>query len=249
MTFSAGLGRQQDQGRPYLDAKIDAEFRTVNRPQYLRIDRTLTFDGQQWDISNLVTSSNRNVSESLYPKILPDVCVDTKLEAETKNIPDLVITALRKKSPPPASMTLRRRREERHAQQVTDIQAPLRDNARPKPKAASWGSESESVSSSDDDNEEALMLEVAPGLEVKLRGSSETHRAIKKWEIIQVECLECAVQLHCIEDAEFLLCPLCRCVSPLSISGQVKTNANGVGLGFQSCPKPSRRRQRSHRNL
>jgi hypothetical protein len=239
MTFSADFGGHQGQD---LNAQID-EIRTRPvRPQSLRIDRTLTFDGQQWDVSNLVTSSNPIFSASLYPKILADGCVDTHEETDRKNTSDLVITAWKKKSPPPASMTLRHHYQEH---QQTDTQASLRDNPRTMLNAASGGSESESVSSSDDEHEETLMLEVAPGLEVKLRGSSETRRAIKNWKIIQVQCLECSVQLHCIEDAEFLLCPHCRCVSPLSMVGQVKTNANGVGLGFQSCPKPLRRRRRS----
>lgn len=243
MTFSAGFGRQQRQD---LYAKIDELRTTPARSQPLRIDRTLTFEGQQWDISNLVSSSNPIVPESLYPKILPDGCIDTHCEATTENASDLVITTCKEKSPPPFSRTLRHRSEEN---QRTDTRASLGDNPTIMSKVASWGSESESVSSSDDEHEEALMLEVAPGLEVKLRGSSETRRAIKSWKIIQVRCLECAVQLHCIEDAEFLLCPHCRCVSPLNMVGQVKSNANGVGLGFQSCPKPLRRRRMSPSNL
>jgi hypothetical protein len=76
MTFSADFGGHQGQD---LNAQID-EIRTRPvRPQPSRIDRTLTFDGQQWDVSNLVTSSNPIFSASLYPKILADGCEDNIL--------------------------------------------------------------------------------------------------------------------------------------------------------------------------
>jgi hypothetical protein len=98
-----------------------------------------------------------------------------------------------------------------------------------------------------DENEEQLTLEVAPGVEVVLRGSAETRAAIYNWDILRAHCLECTVLLHCIEDAKYLLCPLCRCVSPLALcvgSGNIlPASAYGVGLGFQSCPQSGRRRR------
>lgn len=100
----------------------------------------------------------------------------------------------------------------------------------------------------DEDNDE-MSLSVAPGVEVVLRGSIETRAAIANWDILRAHCLECTVLLHCIEDAMYLLCPLCRCVSPLELciepNKQIKAGAYGIGLGFQSCPKSGRRRRKS----
>ena len=77
------------------------------------------------------------------------------------------------------------------------------------------------------------MIEVFPGMEVVLRGSEETQVAITMDQIRTAICLDCTLSLSCVADAEYLLCPLCRCVSPLSLSERgVPPGGFGVGLGF-----------------
>jgi hypothetical protein len=198
----------------------------------------LCFDGQRWDISNLRASAKLSECQSLYPKILSDE-EDLFYEIDKKRNTDIHGSTTQKKMrAPPTNMTLKQQynTEENDGKQHSGTQEA---------RTVATESDSDTNSLIDDDNEEKLMLEIASGLEVQLRGSLETRRAIQNWEIIRVDCLECTVQLHCIEDAEYLLCPLCRCISPLSISRQLKSTAYGVGLGFQSCPRSGRKRRQS----
>ena len=80
---------------------------------------------------------------------------------------------------------------------------------------------------------ERTMIEVFPGMSVPLRGSEETQIAITCNQIRTAKCLDCTLSLSCVEDAEYILCPLCRCVSPLALTEKgVPAGGFGVGLGF-----------------
>jgi hypothetical protein len=82
-----------------------------------------------------------------------------------------------------------------------------------------------------------IEVEIVPGVFALLRGSEETWRAIQRGNFETVVCVCCYNRLHCIADAEYVLCPECRVVSPvgdpyrdeLTASGQ---HISGVGLGL-----------------
>jgi hypothetical protein len=104
-----------------------------------------------------------------------------------------------------------------------------------------------------------VMLELAPGVQIHLRGAEETQKAIDTGFYIQCECMFCSVsdtstsndagatdgnEMYCILDCDYFICPNCRSVHPNPIS----TNANvpssssdrgttrypgGLGLGFR----------------
>ena len=105
---------------------------------------------------------------------------------------------------------------------------------------------------------DAVMLELAPGVQIHLRGAEETQRAIHTGFYIQCECMFCSVsdtstsnnagdpgnnEMYCILDCDYFICPKCRSIHPNPIS----TNANvptassnrgtcypgGLGLGFR----------------
>jgi hypothetical protein len=81
-----------------------------------------------------------------------------------------------------------------------------------------------------------IEVEISPGVFALLRGSEETWRAIQAGHFETVVCVCCCNTLQCIADAEYVLCPECRVVSPVlnqyrerSASGQ---RIRGVGLGL-----------------
>jgi hypothetical protein len=76
-----------------------------------------------------------------------------------------------------------------------------------------------------------MMFEVAPGHYVSLRGGEEeTMRYIsEKKSIATQDCICCEGTIHCIADAELLLCPFCRVAQPLF------TGKEGCGLALGFC--------------
>jgi hypothetical protein len=81
-----------------------------------------------------------------------------------------------------------------------------------------------------------IELEISPGVFAPLRGSEETWRAIQAGNVETVVCVCCCNRIQCIADAEYVLCPECRVVSPVGgpyrerpASGQ---HIRGVGLGL-----------------
>jgi hypothetical protein len=81
----------------------------------------------------------------------------------------------------------------------------------------------------------AFTIEVFPGMDVPLRGSYETRLAIRDGAIAKVDCMDCCAPLSCMNAAEYVICPLCRSVSPIGGFGlPVKEGAFGVALGFTS---------------
>jgi hypothetical protein len=82
-----------------------------------------------------------------------------------------------------------------------------------------------------------IEVEISPGVFALLRGSEETWRAIQVGHFETVVCVCCCNILQYIADAEYVLCPECRVVSPVvnhyrerSASGQ--RIRRGVGLGL-----------------
>ena len=101
----------------------------------------------------------------------------------------------------------------------------------------------------------AVMVELAPGVQIQLRGSEETQKAINTGFYIQCECMLCSVsdvsasnhssgnEIYCILDCDYFICPTCRSVqpNPISTNSNVPTDVSngdtrypgGLGLGFR----------------
>lgn len=74
-------------------------------------------------------------------------------------------------------------------------------------------------------------IEVSPGVSVILRGAQETYKSVFLETYLPAVCFSCTIELGCVPDAEFVLCPICRVVSPLHVK-EGDTTKQGVGLGF-----------------
>jgi hypothetical protein len=93
-------------------------------------------------------------------------------------------------------------------------------------------------------------IELSHGVYVRLRGAEETWDCIGRDLFMPCKCFGCSHELCCIQDADYVLCPKCRVVSPMDTTsyGSETTNATdadtasttptesehegGVGLGF-----------------
>ena len=81
-----------------------------------------------------------------------------------------------------------------------------------------------------------MTVEIAPGVHARLRGAEETWNAVQNDFYLPTQCFCCSLDLCCIMDASFVLCPECKVVSPVpgcdSITGEGGSLDGGVGLGF-----------------
>ena len=77
-------------------------------------------------------------------------------------------------------------------------------------------------------------IEIAPGTHARLRGAQETWECVERDFYMPVTCILCNMDLCCIMDANYVLCPSCRVVSPMEGSGGTEGGKadGGVGLGF-----------------
>jgi hypothetical protein len=85
-------------------------------------------------------------------------------------------------------------------------------------------------SMSDDDSSKTI--EIMPGIRVLLRGADETWNCIKQDFFLPVTCFGCTAELCCIQDASYVLCPVCRVVGPMDMGAGDLGSTVGVGLGF-----------------
>ncbi|CAB9529907.1 expressed unknown protein [Seminavis robusta] len=91
----------------------------------------------------------------------------------------------------------------------------------------------------DDDDDETsggMQIEVSPGVSTRVRSVGETMTAIRNDFFVPVFCLGCALDLFCIADAQFVLCPACRVVSPVEAqlcTSKDDTKPRGLGLGVR----------------
>ena len=88
------------------------------------------------------------------------------------------------------------------------------------------------------------MVELGPGVYARLRGAQETWSCIEHDFHIPVVCFACSLELCCIQDASYVLCPSCKTVSPIENAPHHERNGHfagagngvgengGVGLGF-----------------
>jgi hypothetical protein len=76
---------------------------------------------------------------------------------------------------------------------------------------------------------------------MELRGADETWTAIMNGGYCPATCFGCSLELLCVLDAEYVLCPECRVVNPifeddLGMRAEFlcgDQEAFGVGLGFK----------------
>ena len=86
--------------------------------------------------------------------------------------------------------------------------------------------------SSANQNPQELKVEISPNVWVRLRGADETWACVEQDFFMPVVCFGCSSELCCIQDADFVLCPMCRVVSPMNGIVDAGTSEGGVGLGF-----------------
>ena len=74
-------------------------------------------------------------------------------------------------------------------------------------------------------------IEIAPGVTARLRGADETWAALENDYYLPASCVCCGADICCIMDADVVLCPLCKVVSPMDGCAGPGFDG-GVGLGF-----------------
>ena len=81
-----------------------------------------------------------------------------------------------------------------------------------------------------------MTIEIAPGIKLPLRGSEETWKAIEEGQITVTNCVSCQQELHCVLDAQLVVCPDCTILSPVDQSyhyAGTSADRYGVGLGIK----------------
>ena len=76
-----------------------------------------------------------------------------------------------------------------------------------------------------------MMIQITPTMTARLRGARETQACIENDFYIPTSCFCCEANIFCIQDANYVLCPECKVVSPLSDGADPEFDG-GVGLGF-----------------
>lgn len=80
-------------------------------------------------------------------------------------------------------------------------------------------------------NDNEPRIEIAPGVTARLRGANETMACIENDFYFPTQCLACTMDICVIMDANYVLCPICKSVSPREGCEDGGTDG-GVGLGF-----------------
>jgi len=90
-------------------------------------------------------------------------------------------------------------------------------------------------------------IEISPGVFLPLHGSQETLEAMTNDALVACACFCCSADLYCVRTADYVLCPTCRVISP--ISDDSCDAAAGVGLGLTAREYHAwQREQRASRN-
>jgi hypothetical protein len=144
-----------------------------------------------------------------------------------------IIEYTRRRRPPPQNMRVSK------SDELSDCEHEDLENWHAHRKEMSFMHQDDvSPLGSDDEGdeymEERAVMEVVPGMNVVLRGSLETRKAIRKGNIKQTFCLDCCSTLGVISDAEYVLCPMCHSLTPMAITSSPEelAGAFGIGLGF-----------------
>mmetsp|Transcript_27909 Transcript_27909/g.76814 ORF Transcript_27909/g.76814 Transcript_27909/m.76814 type:complete len:245 (+) Transcript_27909:728-1462(+) len=85
-------------------------------------------------------------------------------------------------------------------------------------------------------------VEISPGVMETLRGAAETKECVRRDFFIPTKCFACELEMFCIQNAAYVLCPSCRVVNPLDDSADAASKDGstsekegatfGLGLGF-----------------
>jgi hypothetical protein len=75
-------------------------------------------------------------------------------------------------------------------------------------------------------------IQISSGVHVPVRGFEETRECIARDFYLPSTCLGCTVDVCCIQDANYVLCPVCQVVSPVGGNADNDRGKGGVGLGF-----------------
>lgn len=75
------------------------------------------------------------------------------------------------------------------------------------------------------------LIEISPGVTARLRGAEETMACIENDFYFPTNCMFCTTDICVIMDANYVLCPICKIVSPREGCDE-KNIDGGVGLGF-----------------
>lgn len=208
-------------------------------------NEVIYIDGERWVLHGDISGS------SLYPSLMVNnLCnsftshrsthkadtgkKETKKDKriETFDDDDIVCVAATKLPPPPENM------------RVSHLNHNCNYNVRQNEGSIKWCNPSEvslmrEVSDDYDDDEnnhvmERITMEIMSGVNVIVRGNLETRNAIRRGAIKRTFCLDCCSSLGVIQDAEYVLCPMCRSLTPMAISltPEELEGAYGVGLGF-----------------
>lgn len=78
----------------------------------------------------------------------------------------------------------------------------------------------------------STILELSPGWRVRLRGAKETQAAVEGDFYLPTICHGCQMDILCIRDANYVVCPACHVVSPLDDDANMDYCHGGLGLGF-----------------
>jgi hypothetical protein len=89
--------------------------------------------------------------------------------------------------------------------------------------------EKESKSTSESFGAQSV-LEVSPGHYLKLHGTEETLKALHQLSMCATECPICLTKVYVLDVAAYLLCPICRGVSPTPNHDHVEENGVGVAI-------------------
>ena len=84
----------------------------------------------------------------------------------------------------------------------------------------------------DDYDDEEHEMEISPGVYVPFRGAKETWHAVATRTTHELDCFDCSMDLVCINDCEYAVCPDCRVVNPVFSDNPVG-KPFGVGMGFR----------------
>ena len=82
--------------------------------------------------------------------------------------------------------------------------------------------------------EPPVMVEIFPGERVPLRRTHETMQAVSVDFYRSTGCLSCSMDVFCIADVNYVICPGCRVISPVAgefFEGR-PIRRHGLGLGF-----------------
>lgn len=95
--------------------------------------------------------------------------------------------------------------------------------------------EEEQSSAEPQENEtQKPLVEISPGVSAPLRGTNETIRAVRVDFYTPITCFGCSLEMFCIADAKYAICPQCKVISPNeeTMFEEKVLQLHGLGLGF-----------------